>query len=80
MQYKFAPALIMLDANETVDAWTATGVNLDPRQLIPALMRYSSEPRPMYAPYLSFELCNQMFLLFGFKEVYFIKIIVLLEQ
>ncbi|KAK1305276.1 hypothetical protein QJS10_CPB11g01003 [Acorus calamus] len=42
LQYKFAPDLIMLDAYETVEAWMAT--NLNPRMLIPAMMRYSSEP------------------------------------
>jgi len=58
LQYKFAPALIMLDPHETVDAWTSTGLNLNPRQLIPALMRYSSERRPRYAPYLIFGLSD----------------------
>ena len=48
MQYKFAPSLIMLDPHETVEAWTTTGLNLNPRRLIPALMRYTSEPRPKY--------------------------------
>jgi hypothetical protein len=41
-QYKFAPDLIMLDAYETVESWMATK-NLNPRKLIPAMMRYSSE-------------------------------------
>lgn len=50
LQYKFAPALIMLDPHETVDSWTSTGLNLNPRQLIPALMRYSSERRPRDEP------------------------------
>lgn len=44
LQYKFAPDLIMLDAYETVESWMATK-NLNPRKLIPAMMRYSSEPR-----------------------------------
>ncbi|KAF8369981.1 hypothetical protein HHK36_031994 [Tetracentron sinense] len=43
LQYKFAPDLIMLDAYETVESWMATN-NLNPRRLIPAMMRYSSEP------------------------------------
>lgn len=43
LQYKFAPDLIMLDAYETVESWMATN-NLNPRKLIPAMMRYSSEP------------------------------------
>ncbi|KAG0626001.1 hypothetical protein M758_2G095100 [Ceratodon purpureus] len=50
LQYKFAPALIMLDPHETVKAWTSTGLNLNPRQLMPALMRYSSERRPRDEP------------------------------
>lgn len=50
LQYKFAPALIMLDPHETVNAWTSTGLNLNPRQLMPALMRYSSERRPRDEP------------------------------
>ncbi|KAK6919503.1 Pep3/Vps18/deep orange [Dillenia turbinata] len=43
LQYKFAPDLIILDAYETVESWMATK-NLNPRKLIPAMMRYSSEP------------------------------------
>ncbi|KAH9310908.1 hypothetical protein KI387_025943 [Taxus chinensis] len=43
LQYKFAPDLIMLDPYETVESWMITN-NLNPRRLIPALMRYSSEP------------------------------------
>lgn len=43
LQYKFAPDLIMLDAYETVESWM-TRSNLNPRRLIPAMMRYSSEP------------------------------------
>ncbi|XP_050205186.1 vacuolar sorting protein 18 [Mercurialis annua] len=43
LQYKFAPDLIALDAYETVESWMATK-NLQPRKLIPAMMRYSSEP------------------------------------
>lgn len=43
LQYKFAPELIMLDAYETVESWMITK-NLNPRKLIPAMMRYSSEP------------------------------------
>ncbi|XP_019437036.1 PREDICTED: vacuolar protein sorting-associated protein 18 homolog [Lupinus angustifolius] len=43
LQYKFAPELIALDAYETVESWMATK-NLNPRKLIPAMMRYSSEP------------------------------------
>ncbi|EPS63099.1 hypothetical protein M569_11688, partial [Genlisea aurea] len=44
LQYKFAPDLIMLDAYETVESWLTTK-DLNPRKLIPAMMRYSSEPR-----------------------------------
>ena len=47
MQYKFAPDLIALDAYETVESWMATK-NLNPRKLIPAMMRYSSEPHAKY--------------------------------
>lgn len=43
LKYKFAPDLIMLDAYETVEFWMTTK-NLNPRKLIPAMMRYSSEP------------------------------------
>uniref|UniRef100_A0A2P2LBB4 Vacuolar membrane protein pep3 n=1 Tax=Rhizophora mucronata TaxID=61149 RepID=A0A2P2LBB4_RHIMU len=43
LQYKFAPDLIALDAYETVESWMSTK-NLNPRKLIPAMMRYSSEP------------------------------------
>ncbi|PKA62970.1 hypothetical protein AXF42_Ash007766 [Apostasia shenzhenica] len=43
LQYKFAPDLIMLDAYETVESWMVTD-KLNPRKLIPAMMRYASEP------------------------------------
>uniref|UniRef100_A0A1D1YN30 Vacuolar protein sorting-associated protein 18 n=1 Tax=Anthurium amnicola TaxID=1678845 RepID=A0A1D1YN30_9ARAE len=43
LQYKFSPDLIMLDAYETVESWMTTN-NLNPRKLIPAMMRYSNEP------------------------------------
>lgn len=43
LQYTFAPDLIMLDAYETVESWMVTK-NLNPRKLIPAMMRYASEP------------------------------------
>ncbi|CAL5330485.1 unnamed protein product [Camellia sinensis] len=43
LQYKFSPDLIMLDAYETVESWMTTK-NLNPRKLILAMMRYSSEP------------------------------------
>ncbi|PKU85899.1 vacuolar sorting protein 18 isoform X1 [Dendrobium catenatum] len=43
LQYKFAPDLIMLDAYETVESWMTTN-KLNPRKLIPAMMRYTSEP------------------------------------
>ncbi|KAG0503649.1 hypothetical protein HPP92_003721 [Vanilla planifolia] len=43
LQYKFAPDLIMLDAYETVESWMTTD-KLNPRKLIPAMMRYASEP------------------------------------
>jgi len=47
LQYKFAPDLIMLDAYETVESWMATN-KLNPRKLIPAMMRYASEPHAKY--------------------------------
>lgn len=47
LQYKFAPDLIMLDAYEAVESWMTTN-NLNPRKLIPAMMRYSSEPHARY--------------------------------
>ncbi|CAI9101074.1 OLC1v1038315C3 [Oldenlandia corymbosa var. corymbosa] len=43
LQYKFAPDLMVLDAYETVESWMTTK-DLNPRKLIPAMMRYSSEP------------------------------------
>lgn len=43
LQYKFTPDLIMLDAYETVESWM-TRKDLNPRKLIPAMMRYSNEP------------------------------------
>ncbi|GFZ12940.1 zinc ion binding protein [Actinidia rufa] len=49
LQYKFAPDLIMLDAYETVESWMTTK-NLNPRKLIPAMMRYSSEPHASLKP------------------------------
>lgn len=42
LQYKFAADLIMLDAYETVESWMIRK-DLNPRKLIPAMMRYSSE-------------------------------------
>ncbi|KAF0897711.1 hypothetical protein E2562_000427 [Oryza meyeriana var. granulata] len=43
-KYKFAPDLIMLDAYETVESWMMTRNKLNPGKLIPAMMRYVSEP------------------------------------
>lgn len=43
LQYKFAADLILLDAYETIESWM-TNSNLNPRKLIPAMMRYSNEP------------------------------------
>ncbi|KAM0936066.1 putative transcription factor C2H2 family [Dioscorea sansibarensis] len=43
LQYKFAPDLVMLDAYETVESWMSSR-KLNPRKLIPAMMRYASEP------------------------------------
>lgn len=43
LQYQYAPDLIMLDAYETVESWMTTK-DLNPRKLIPAMMRYCSEP------------------------------------
>ncbi|XP_072969864.1 vacuolar sorting protein 18 [Typha angustifolia] len=45
LQYKFAPDLIVLDAYETVESWMIARNKLNPRKLIPAMMRYASEPR-----------------------------------
>lgn len=42
--YKFAPDLIMLDAYETVESWMMARSKLNPGKLIPAMMRYVSEP------------------------------------
>ncbi|MCO5603326.1 hypothetical protein L7F22_057476 [Adiantum nelumboides] len=50
LQYKFAPDLIMLDPYETVEFWM-TKDNLNPRRLIPALMRYSSKPHSKDEPH-----------------------------
>eukprot|EP00250_Pteridium_aquilinum_P006787 c16631_g1_i1 orf=516-3560(-) len=50
LQYKFAPDLIMLDPYETVEFWM-TMDTLNPRQLIPALMRYSSKPHSKDEPH-----------------------------
>ncbi|KAI5058038.1 hypothetical protein GOP47_0026208 [Adiantum capillus-veneris] len=50
LQYKFAPDLIMLDPYETVEFWM-TMENLNPRRLIPALMRYSSKPHSKDEPH-----------------------------
>ena len=47
LQYKFAPDLIMLDAYETIESWMITN-KLNPRKLILAMMRYSSEPHAKY--------------------------------
>ncbi|KAJ3688031.1 hypothetical protein LUZ61_017195 [Rhynchospora tenuis] len=44
LQYKFAPDLIMLDAYETVESWMMARAMLNPRKLIPAMMRYTNEP------------------------------------
>mgnify|MGYP003702427897 CR=1 FL=1 len=48
MQYKFAPDLIMLDAYETVESWMMARNKLNPGKLIPAMMRYVSEPHAKY--------------------------------
>lgn len=50
LQYKFAPDLIMLNPYETVEFWM-TMDNLNPRRLIPALMRYSSKPHSKNEPH-----------------------------
>lgn len=50
LKYKFAPDLIMLDPYETVEFWM-TSDSLNPRRLIPALMRYSSKPHPKDKPH-----------------------------
>jgi hypothetical protein len=46
--YKFAPDLIMLDAYETVESWMMARSKLNPGKLIPAMMRYVSEPHAKY--------------------------------
>jgi vacuolar protein sorting-associated protein 18 len=51
MQYKFAPDLIMLDAYETVESWMMARNKLNPGKLIPAMMRYVSEPHAKYDMY-----------------------------
>lgn len=51
LQYKFAPDLIMLDAYETVESWMTTN-KLNPRKLIPAMMRYASEPHTQYGSFI----------------------------
>lgn len=48
LQYKFAPDLIMLDAYETVESWMIARNKLNPGKLIPAMMRYVSEPHAKY--------------------------------
>ncbi|KAI5068926.1 hypothetical protein GOP47_0015227 [Adiantum capillus-veneris] len=50
LQYKFSPDLIMLDPYETVEFWM-TMENMNPRRLIPALMRYSSKPHAKGEPH-----------------------------
>eukprot|EP00850_Spirogloea_muscicola_P002070 SM000008S22159 [mRNA] locus=s8:142254:150448:+ [translate_table: standard] len=42
LQYAFAPQLITLDPQGTIDAWVAAGALLDPRRLMPALIRDTS--------------------------------------
>lgn len=49
LQYKFAPDLMMLNPYETVEFWMTMN-NLNPRRLIPALMRYSSKPHAKNEP------------------------------
>ncbi|KAJ3693670.1 hypothetical protein LUZ60_009150 [Juncus effusus] len=44
LQYKFGPDLMMLDAYETVESWMMARGMLNPRKLIPAMMRYTNEP------------------------------------
>eukprot|EP00271_Cylindrocystis_brebissonii_P008632 TRINITY_DN23099_c0_g1_i1.p1 TRINITY_DN23099_c0_g1~~TRINITY_DN23099_c0_g1_i1.p1 ORF type:complete len:1123 (-),score=263.65 TRINITY_DN23099_c0_g1_i1:370-3738(-) len=46
MQYKFGAPLMLLDAALTVDAWIAAGTRLEPRRLIPALLRYADACPP----------------------------------
>ncbi|GJN39531.1 hypothetical protein PR202_gb28656 [Eleusine coracana subsp. coracana] len=56
--YKFAPDLIMLDAYETVESWMMARNKLSPGKLIPAMMRYVSEP---HAKGLQFKVANMVF-------------------
>lgn len=62
-QYKFAPDLIMLDAYETVESWMMARAMLNPRKLIPAMMRYTNEPHAKYE--------SIIFLLFVFAPIWF---------
>lgn len=59
LQYKFAPDLIMLDAYETVESWMATN-KLNPMKLIPAMMRYASEPHAKYEELLFYFLFRML--------------------
>ncbi|KAK3243890.1 hypothetical protein CYMTET_46480, partial [Cymbomonas tetramitiformis] len=46
LHYKFAPDLMAVLPAETVDSWIALGGQLQPRRLIPALMRYNTASTP----------------------------------
>ena len=54
----------MLDAYETVESWMTTS-NLNPRRLIPAMMRYSNEPHAKYSLQI-FLFSNSIFM--GFEK------------
>jgi hypothetical protein len=65
--YKFAPELLAAATQETVDFFIAAGSTLDPRQLLPALVRFgepgtAAAKREQVLRYVSFALdhlrCN----------------------
>lgn len=45
--YKFAPELLAAATQETVDFFIAAGSSLDPRQLLPALVRFGEPGTPL---------------------------------
>jgi hypothetical protein len=59
--YKFAPELLAAATQETVDFFIAAGSTLDPRQLLPALVRFgepgtAAAKREQVLRYVSFAL------------------------
>jgi hypothetical protein len=68
--YKFAPELLAAATQETVDFFIAAGSTLDPRQLLPALVRFgepgtAAAKREQVLRYVSFALdhlrCNDRY-------------------